>query len=62
VACQPIHRWYSVGGGLAVIVGVLPIASARASSYRALLTQPGLRTELLAACLVSMERPAPFRR
>jgi hypothetical protein len=35
VACQPIHRWYSVGGGLAVIDGVLPIASARASSDRA---------------------------
>jgi hypothetical protein len=31
-ACQPIHRWYSVGGGLAVIVGVLPMASERASS------------------------------
>src|SRR5215218_9995057 len=50
-ACQPIHRWYSVGGGLAVIVGVLPIASERASSYRALLAQPELRTALLAACL-----------
>jgi hypothetical protein len=24
-ACQPIHRWYSVGGGLAVIAGVLPM-------------------------------------
>jgi hypothetical protein len=33
-ACQPIHRWYSVGGGLAVIPGVLPMALEGASSCR----------------------------
>jgi hypothetical protein len=33
-ACQPIHRWYRVGGGVAVIVGVLPMPSAGASSFR----------------------------
>ena len=26
-AYQPSHRWYGVGGGLVVIVGVLPIGS-----------------------------------
>jgi len=46
-AYQPNHRWYRVGGGLAVIVGVLPIPShpaITAGHYPI-----ALRTEMLAA-------------
>jgi hypothetical protein len=49
-AYQPSHRWYRVGGGLAVIVGVLPIPSRPATT--AAHSPMALRIELLAACSV----------
>jgi hypothetical protein len=47
-ACQPIHRWYSVGGGLAVIAAVLPMPLEGASSCR----RSYSGQNVLAACLL----------